>query len=105
VLYIVEELSDVYGAVRVNFLSVFVANAIVKVADELGAVVSFIAAVSCHCTIQELTSVLIAIVEIHCSTASTHAFSEFAFVNTIVIVEGAMAMNQTLTELTFILQF
>jgi hypothetical protein len=63
-----------------------IANAIIKVADQFGTLMCQVTAVAGYLTVEELSSVLIPIIEIHEAFPGHHSFLEVTFVNARLVV-------------------
>ena len=87
VFNIVLEFADVNFAILVDFLGMPVADAVIEVTDQLGGVKERVAAVPCHRRVNELSRVLVTIVKVDQSLTTHEAFSELAFIDSVVVVE------------------
>ena len=84
---IFSELAEVARPIRINFLSVLVANAIIEVPNQLGAFVRQVASIPGDGGVNELTSVLVSVVEVHDTFALHHSFLKVSFIDPTLVVE------------------
>ena len=101
---VLEELAKISRSIRIDLLAVLVAHAILKVTNEFGSFMVEVATVPPNSTVNELTCVLVAVVKVHDAFASHEALLEVTLIHTRVIVQSALSMEKTITELSRILK-
>ena len=101
---VVLELTYVDPSISVFFLGMFVNNAIFKDPSNFCSIGQFIAPISSHIWIFELTGVFVTIVESHYAFAIHVTVGETALVDAIVIVKNSAAVHLTISVLTFVFE-
>lgn len=80
------EFAEVSGPIRVDLLAMLVANAVVEVPNQLGALMSEVAPIPCDLTARKLSCVLVSIIEVHQTFACHHSLFEVSLVHSTLVM-------------------
>ena len=104
ILNVVLKFADVDSSVRVDFLTMLVANSVFEEACDLGSIIECVGAVTSHAGFSIFTDIFVAELEIRYDSAVEVASLELALEYSIHILQIAGTVESSILEFSFVMQ-